>query len=55
MSYEMTMNVRFCLSYEPLKYYFIAFKINIISLRKRIVVTEAVNDITRLRQSVVIQ
>ena len=33
-------------SYEPSKWEFIAFKANIISIRKRIVDTEVVNDVT---------
>ena len=45
ISYEMTTSVRFCLSYDPLKWDFIAFKMNIISLRKRIVDTDVVNDV----------
>ena len=49
----MTTSVRFCLSYEPLKWDFIAFKMKIISLRKRIVDTDVVNDVTRSRQSVI--
>ena len=32
----MTMIVRFCLSYDPLKLDFIVFKMNIISIRKRV-------------------
>ena len=35
----MTTSVRFCLSYNPLKYDYIAVKANIISIRKRIVDT----------------
>ena len=44
ISCDMTMSVRFCLSYDPLKWDFIAFKVNIISTRKRIVDTGVVND-----------
>ena len=40
----MTTSVRFCLSYDPLKYDFIAFKMNIISIRKHIDDTDVVND-----------
>ena len=36
MPYEMTTRVRFCLLYDSLKWDFIAFKINIFSIRKRI-------------------
>ena len=46
-------SVRFCLSYDPLKWNFIAFKMNIISIRKRVVDTDVVNDITCTRQSVI--
>ena len=48
----MTMSVRFCLSYDPLKWDFVAFKMNITSLRKRIVDMDLVNDVTCTRQSV---
>ena len=51
--YEMTTSVRFCLSYDPLKWDFIAFKLNIISLKKRIVDMNVVNDATRWRRSVI--
>ena len=51
-SHEMTTSVRFCLSYDPLKWDFIAFKMNIISKRKRIVGTDVVNNVTYTRQSV---
>ena len=43
MSNKMTTIVEFCLSYDPL----IAFKINIISIRKRIVDMDVVNDVMR--------
>ena len=49
----MTMNVRFCLSHDPLKWDFIAFKMNIISIRKRIIDTDIVNDVTDVCQSVI--
>ena len=52
-SYEMTKSVSFCLSYDPLSKDFIAFKMNIISIRKRIVDTDIVNDVTCTCQSVV--
>ena len=38
------MTVRFCLSYDPLKWDFIDFKMNIISIRKHIVDMDIVND-----------
>ena len=43
---EMTTSVKFYLSYDPLKFDFIAFKMNIISLRKRMTDTDVVNDVT---------
>ena len=49
----MTMSVRFCLSYDPLKWNFIAFKMNIISFRKRIVDMDDVNNVTCTSQSVI--
>ena len=49
----MTTSVRFCLSYNSLKWNFIAFKMNISSIRKRIVDTDVVNDVTNMRQSVI--
>ena len=42
----MTNSVRFCLSYGPLKLVFIAFKVNIILIRKRIVDMDVVSDAT---------
>ena len=42
----MITSVRFCLSYEPFKWDFIAFKMDIISLRKHIVDTNVVNEVT---------
>ena len=39
-------NVRYCLSYEPIKWDFTAFKMNIISISKDFVATDVVNDIT---------
>ena len=53
ISYEMNMIVRLCLSYDPLKWDFIAFKIGNISRRKRIVDTDVVIDVTSTRQSVI--
>ena len=52
ISYEMTRSVIFCLSYDPLNLDFIAFNINIISIRKRILDTDIVNDFTCTYQSV---
>ena len=53
----MTTSVRFCLSYTegfgPLKWDFVAFKMNIISIRKRIADTDVVNDVTCICQSVI--
>ena len=49
----MTTSVRFCLSYDPLKFDVIAFKMHNISSRKRIVDTGVINDVTRSRQSVI--
>ena len=51
--HEMTMSVRFCLSYDPLKWDFITFKKNIISIRKCVVDTDIVNDVMCSRQSVI--
>ena len=48
----MTTSVIFCLPYDPLKKELIAFKVNTISTRKRIVDTDVVNDVTCARQSV---
>ena len=39
--------------YHPLKWVFIAFKMNIISIRKRMFDTDVVNDVSHLRQSVI--
>ena len=48
MSYEMTRSIKFCLSYVPLKWDFIAFKMNIISMRNRIIDLDGVNDVSRI-------
>ena len=48
---KITTSVRLCLSYEPLKCDFITFKINIISIRKRIADMYVVKDVTCTRQS----
>ena len=42
----MTTRVRFCLSYDTLKWGFVIFKINNISIREWIVDTDVVNDVT---------
>ena len=47
------MTTRFYLSHDLLKLDFIAFKMDNISIRKRIVDTDVVNDVTRSRQSVI--
>ena len=52
ISYEMTTKVRFCESYDPLKWDFIAFKTNLISVRKQTVDTDVANDVMCTRQSV---
>ena len=49
----MTTSVRFCLSYDPLKLDFIAFKMGNILRRKRIVDKDVVNDIMSKWQSVI--
>ena len=48
----MTTSVRFCLSYDPFKWDFVVFKMNNISIRKRIADMDVVNDVTCTRQSV---
>ena len=53
ISYEMTTSVRFCLSHNPLNWDFIAFKMQINLIRKRIVDMDVVNDVTRSRQSII--
>ena len=50
--YEMTTSVRFCLSYDPLKWVSIGFEVNIISIRKCIVDMDVVNDFRGMCQSV---
>ena len=44
----MTTSVRFCLSNNSLGWNFIAFKMNNISVRKRIGDTAVVNDVRRV-------
>ena len=41
----MITSVRFCLSHDSLKYDFVAVKLNIISIRERIVDTDVVSDV----------
>ena len=53
VSYEMTMNVRFCLLYNSSKKGFITAKLNFLSIRKCTVDTDNVNDIMRMHQSVI--
>ena len=48
---EMT-SVGFCLSYDPLQWNFIAFKMHIISIRKHIVDRYVVSYVTYMCQSV---
>ena len=49
----MTTRVRFCLSYDPLKCNFTAFKNEHYFNEERIVDTDVVNDVTCTRQSVI--
>ena len=49
----MTTGVRFCVSYDPLKWDFIAVTIGNISRRKGIADTDVVNDVTSTPQSVI--
>ena len=49
----MTTSVRFCLSYDPIKRDFIAFKMDFISIRKHIVDMDVVTDVMSTRQSVI--
>ena len=49
----MSTRVKFCVSYSLLNLDFIAFKIDIISIQKRIIDTDVVNDVTCMRQSVI--
>ena len=49
----MTTSERFRLSYDLLKWDFIAFKMSIISIRERIVDMDVVNDVTYTRQGVI--
>ena len=48
--YEMTMSVRFRLSYVPLNWDLIAFWMNIVSIRKHISDMDVVNDVICTRQ-----
>ena len=45
ISYDMTTCVRFCLLCDPLKWDFIAFRMNNMSGRKQIVHTDVVSDV----------
>ena len=49
----MTTSERFCLSYDALKWDFITFKMNIISIRKRIADMDVVNDFIYMRNSII--
>ena len=53
MLYKMTMGVRFSLSNDHLKWHFMAFKMNTMSIGKRIADTDAVMDVTCTHQSVI--
>ena len=48
----MTASVGFCLSYGPLKWDLVAFRMNIVSIRNRIVDMDVANDLTDTHQSV---
>ena len=50
---KMTMSVVFCLSYDPLKWDFITFKLNIISIRKCYIEMVIVSDDSYARQNVI--
>ena len=49
----MTTNIRFCLSYDPLKWDFIAFEMDNISSRKRIADMDVINDVESMCRSVI--
>ena len=51
ISYKMTTNARFCLSYDSLILNIIALKVNIILIRKRVVEPVVVNDVTILAKA----
>ena len=53
ISYEVNASLRFCLSCDSLKLEFIAFKMNIILLRKLVVDMDIVSNVTCMRQSVI--
>ena len=53
VSYAMTTSVRFCLSYDPLKLDFIAFKMDNISRSEHFVDTDVVNDVKSTHQSII--
>ena len=54
ISYEMTTSIRFCLSYDVLKWDLFTITLNNLLIRKRIVGTDVVNDATQLRKSAII-
>ena len=49
MRVRVTTSLRFCLPYYPIKRDFISFKLDIISIGKRIIDIEIVNDVTDAR------
>ena len=51
LSNAVNMSVRFCLSSDPLKWDFIAFKMNF--KRKHMVDMDVIDDVTCMRQSVI--
>ena len=53
ISYEISTSVRFSLLYDSLKWDSIAFKIDIISIRTRIVDKDVVNDVTYSCQNII--
>ena len=53
ISYEMTTSIRVYLSYDTLKWDFIAFKNNIHSTRKRIADTNVVKDVAGTPENVI--
>ena len=55
ISYEITTSIRFRLSYDPLNWDFISLKMNLISIRKCVVDTDVVNNVTCTCQSVIIR
>ena len=53
ISYEMTTSVRFCLSYDPLKMDFTAFKMSFISVRNALL-TRTLSTTLGLRAKVLL-